>query len=58
MALEKLRFYVTVWVDDMVTQGEDITARVYYQRLELKRLFLHMGVESVIREKVGSLQVR
>ena len=38
VALEELRFYVSVSVDDMVTQGEDITARQYYQRLE--RLFL------------------
>jgi len=45
VALEKLRFYVTVRVDDMVTQGEDITARVYYQRLQ--RLFLRTGAESV-----------
>ena len=33
LALEKLRFYVTVRVDDMVTQGEEITAREYYRRL-------------------------
>ena len=45
VALEKLRFYVTVRVDDMVTQGEDITAREYYQRLN--RLFLRTGAESV-----------
>ena len=45
VALEKLRFYVSVRVDDMVTQGEDITARVYYQRLN--RLFLRTGAESV-----------
>ena len=47
VALEKLRFYVTVRVDDMVTQGEDITARVYYQRYRLERLFLRTGAESV-----------
>ena len=34
VALEKLRVYVSVRVDDMVTQGEEVTARVYYQRLE------------------------
>ena len=45
VALEKLRFYVTVRVDDMVTQGEDITAREYY--LRLNRLFLRTGAESV-----------
>ena len=45
VALEKLRFYVTVRVDDMVTQGEDITAREYCQRLN--RLFLRTGAESV-----------
>ena len=45
VALEKLRFYVSVWVDDMVTQGEEITAREYYRRLS--GLFLRTGVESV-----------
>ena len=45
VALAKLRFYVTVRVDDMVTQDEDITAREYYQRLQ--RLFLRTGAESV-----------
>ena len=45
VALEKLRFYVTVRVDDMVMQGEDITAREYYLRLQ--RLFLRTGAESV-----------
>ena len=44
MALEKLRFFVTTYVDDMVTQGEEITARVYYQRLS--GLFLQTGAES------------
>ena len=45
VALEKLRFYVTVRVDDMVTQGEDITAREYFQRLD--GLFLRTGAGSV-----------
>ena len=46
VALEKLRFYVTVRVDDMVTQGEEVTVREYYQRSQ--RLFLRTGVESVV----------
>ena len=45
VALEKLRFYVTVRVDDMVTQGEDITAREYFRRLD--GLFLRTGAGSV-----------
>ena len=45
VALEKLRFYVSVRVDDMVTQGEEITAREYYRRLS--GLFLRTGAESV-----------
>ena len=47
VALEKLRLYVTVHVDDMVTQGEteEIMARVYYQRLS--GLFLQTCAESV-----------
>ena len=45
LALEKLRFYVTVRVDDMVTQGEEITAREYYRRLD--GLFLRTGAESL-----------
>ena len=31
LAIEKLRFYVSTQVDDIVTDGEDITARQYYQ---------------------------
>ena len=46
VALGKRRFYVSERVDDMVTQGEDITARVHYQRLE--RLFLQTGAESLV----------
>ena len=45
VALEKLWFYVTVRVDDMVTQGEDITAREYFRRLD--GLFLRTGAGSV-----------
>ena len=45
LALEKLRFYVSGRVDEMVTDGEDITARVYYERLGV--LFLNVGAESV-----------
>ena len=36
---------MSVSVDDMVTQGNDITARVYYHRLE--RLSLSTGAESM-----------
>ena len=45
LALEKLRFYVSVRVDQIITDGEELTARQYYQRLY--RLFLRMGGESV-----------
>ena len=59
VALEKLQYYVTTRVDDMLTQGEEVTARVYYQRLEFKRLFLRTGAESValLGRKVGCLQI-
>ena len=45
IALEKLRFYVTTRVDDMVMNGDELTARQYYQRLQ--GLFLRTGSESV-----------
>ena len=45
LALEKLRFYVSARVDEMVTDGEDIKARMYYERLGV--LFLNVGTESV-----------
>ena len=45
LALEKLRFYVSMRVDQIVTDGEDLTAREYYQRLH--RLFLRIGGENV-----------
>ena len=45
LAIEKLRFYVSTRVDEMVTDGEEITARQYYQRLGV--LFLNVGAESV-----------
>ena len=45
LAIEKLRFYVSTQVDDIVMDGEDITARQYYQRLGV--LFLNVGAESV-----------
>ena len=45
LALEKLQFYVTVRVDDMVNQGEEITAREYYRRLD--GLFFRTGAESL-----------
>ena len=41
LALEKLRFYVSARVDEKVTDGEDITARMYYERLGV--LFLNIG---------------
>jgi hypothetical protein len=43
VALEKLRFYVSTRVDDMVTMGEEITAREYYRRSS--GLFLQTGAE-------------
>ena len=43
LALEKLRFFVSVRVDQIVTDGEELTAWQYYQRLH--RLFLRMGEE-------------
>ena len=45
VALEKLRFYVTTRVDDIVTNGDKLTAREYYERLE--GLFLQTGSESI-----------
>ena len=45
VALEKLRFYVTTRVDDTVTNGDELTAREYYLRLQ--GLFLRTGSESV-----------
>ena len=45
LAIEKLRFYVSTRVDEMVTDGEEITARTYYERLDA--LFLNTGAESV-----------
>ena len=45
LALEKLRFYVSTRVDDIVTDGEDLTARQYYQRLN--DLFLNLNAESL-----------
>ena len=38
IALEKLHFYVTMRVDDIVTNRNELTARQYYQRLP--RVFL------------------
>ena len=37
LALEKLRFYVSGRVDRVVTNGDDITARQYYERLARSR---------------------
>ena len=45
IALDKLRFYVTTRVDDTVTNGDELTAREYYVRLQT--LFLRTGSESV-----------
>ena len=47
IAIEKLRFYVhvTTRVDDTVTNGDELTAREYYVRLQ--GLFLRTGSESV-----------
>ena len=45
LALEKLRFYVSGRVDRVVTNGDDITARQYYERLDA--MFLNIGAESV-----------
>ena len=45
IALEKLRFYVTTRVDDTVRNGDELTAREYYVRLQA--LFLRTGSESV-----------
>ena len=44
VALEKLKFYVTTRVDDIVTNGDRLTAREYYERLE--GLFLQTGSEN------------
>ena len=46
--VRKLRFYVSVIADDMVMQGEEITApaREYYLRLQ--GLFLRTGAGSVV----------
>ena len=44
-ALQKLRFYVSAQIDDVVTNGDMLTAREYYLRLE--RLFLKAGAKSV-----------
>ena len=38
IALEKLKFYVTKRVHDIVTNGDRLTAREYYEQLE--ELFL------------------
>ena len=58
VALEKLRFYVTTRVDDIVTNGDKLTAREYYERLE--GLFLQTGSESIasrVAQKASSMQI-
>ena len=55
VSLEKLWYYVMRRVDDMVTQGEEVTVRVYYQRLCIERLFLRTGAESVVSLREGKL---
>ena len=45
LAIEKLRFYLSTRVNEMVTNGENITARTYYERLGV--LFLNVGAESI-----------
>ena len=45
IALEKLRLNVTTRVDDMITNGDELTEREYYLRPQ--GLFLRTGSESV-----------
>ena len=47
LVIEKLRFYISTQVHDIVTDVEDITARQYYQRLGV--LFLNVEAESIAR---------